>query len=71
MCCLDCPQIGPLVEAIADSTRVVWLQAETSWSWSYSSWCLISFSCCRSREALMEIRASCRLLMACHRSFGG
>jgi hypothetical protein len=71
MCRLDHPRIGPLVEATADSTRVVWLQAGTLWSQSYSSRCIISFSCRRSREALMELCASYRLLMACHRSFGG
>jgi hypothetical protein len=31
----------------------------------------ISFSCRHSREALMELCASRRLLMACRRSFGG
>jgi hypothetical protein len=71
MCRLDRPRIGPLVEAAADSTRVAWLRAGTSWSRSYSSRRLIPFSCRRSRESLMELRTSRRLLMACRRSFGG
>jgi hypothetical protein len=58
MCRLDRPRVGPLVEAAADSTRVAQLRARTPWSRSYSSRCLISFSCRRSREALMELRAS-------------
>jgi hypothetical protein len=70
MCRLDRPQIGPLVEAAADSTRVAQLRARTPWSRSYSSQRLILFSCRRSRKALMELRASRRLLMVCHRSFG-
>jgi hypothetical protein len=70
MCRLDRPRNGPLVEAVADSTRVARLRAGTPWSRSYSSRCLISFSCLRSCEALMELRASCRLLMACYRSLG-
>jgi hypothetical protein len=71
MCRLDHPRIGPLVEAAADSTRVARLRAGTPWSRSYSSRHLISFSCRRSRKALMELRASHRLLMACRRSLGG
>jgi hypothetical protein len=71
MCHLDRPRIGPLVDAVADSTRVAWLRAGMPWSWSYSSRRLISFSCRQSREALMELHVSLRLLMACRRSFGG
>jgi hypothetical protein len=71
MCRLDCPGIGPLVEAAADSTQVAWLRARKPWSRSYSSRRLISFSCRQSREALMELRAFHRLLMACRRSLGG
>jgi hypothetical protein len=71
MCRLDRPRIGPLVEAAADSTRVAWLRVGTPWSQSYSSRCLISFLCHQSREALMVLCASHRLLMACRRSFGG
>jgi hypothetical protein len=71
MCRHDRPWIGPLVEATADSTRVARLRAGTPWSRSYSCQRLISFSCCRSREALMELRVSRRLLMACRRSLGG
>jgi hypothetical protein len=71
MCCLDRPRIGPLVEAATDSTRAARLQAGTPWSRSYSSWHLILFSCRRSREALIELRASRRLLMACRRLLGG
>jgi hypothetical protein len=43
MCCLDRPQIGPLVEAAADSTLVARLRAGTPWSRLYSSQRLISF----------------------------
>jgi hypothetical protein len=71
MCRLDRPLIGPLVEAAADSTRVAWLRAGMSWSQSYSSRRLISFLYHRSCEALMELCASRRLLMACRRSPGG
>jgi hypothetical protein len=71
VCRLDRPRFGPLVEAVADSARVVRLQARTPWSRSYSSRRLISFSCRRSREALMELRVSRRLLMAWRRSLGG
>jgi hypothetical protein len=71
MCRLDRPRIGPLVEAAADSTRVARLRAGTPWSRSYFSRCLISFSCRRLREALIELRVSQRLLMACRRSLGG
>jgi hypothetical protein len=71
MCSLVRPQVGPLVEAAADSTQVARLRAGTPWSQSYSSRRLISFSCRRSREALMELHASRRLLMACCRSLGG
>jgi hypothetical protein len=70
MCRLDRPRIGPLVEAAADSIRVARLRAGTPWSRSYSSRRLILFSCRRSREALMELRMSRRLLMACRRSLG-
>jgi hypothetical protein len=71
MCRLDRPQIGPLVQAAANSTRVARLRAGTPWSRSYSSRRLISFTCGRSREALIELHASRRLLMACRRSLGG
>jgi hypothetical protein len=71
VCHLDHPQVGPLLEATADSTRVARLRAGTPWSQSYSSQHLISFSCHRSREALIELRASRRLLMAWRRSFVG
>jgi hypothetical protein len=37
------PWIGPLVEASANSTRVVWPRAGMPWSWPYSSRRLISF----------------------------
>jgi hypothetical protein len=71
MCRLNHPQIGQLVEAATDSTRVARLRAGTPWYRSYSSWCLISILCRRSREALMELHASRRLLMVCRRSLGG
>jgi hypothetical protein len=71
MCRLDCPRIGQLVEAAADSTQVVRLRAGTPWSRSYSSRRLISFSCHWSHEALIELCASRPMLMACHRSLGG
>jgi hypothetical protein len=71
MCRLDHPWVGPLVEAAADSTRVARLRVGMSWSRSYSSRCLSSLSCRRSREAMMELRAYRRLLMAWRRSLGG
>jgi hypothetical protein len=71
VCRLDRPWVGPLVEAAANSTRVARLRAGMLWSRSYSSRRLISLSCRRSREALMELRASRRLLMAWHSSLGG
>jgi hypothetical protein len=71
VCRLDRPRVGPLVEAAVDSSRVARLRAWTSWYRSYSSQCLISFSCRRSRKALIELHASHRLLMAWRRSLGG
>jgi hypothetical protein len=71
VCCLDRPWVGPLVEAAADSTRVARLRAGTPWSQSYSFRRLISLSCRRSREALMELCVSRWLLMAWRRSLGG
>jgi hypothetical protein len=71
VCRLDHPRVGPLLEATADSTRVARLRAETPWSRSYSSQRLISFSCRRSCEALIELRASRWLLMAWRRSLVG
>jgi hypothetical protein len=71
VCRHDRPWVGPLVEAATDSTRVARLRAGTPWSRSYSSRCLISFSCRRSCEVLMELHASRRLLMAWCRSLGG
>jgi hypothetical protein len=61
---LDRPLNGPLVEATADSIRVAPLRAGTPLSRSYSSQRLISFSCRRSRKALMVLRASRWPLMA-------
>jgi hypothetical protein len=60
---LDHPRNGLLVEAAADSIWVVQLRAGTPWSWSYSSWCLISFSSRRPREVLMLLCTSHRLLI--------
>jgi hypothetical protein len=71
VCHLDRPRVGPLVEAAADSTQVARLRVGTPWSRSYSSRRLISLSCRRLREALMELYASRRLLMVWRKSLEG